>query len=85
MEDSNAFKMAGQLPEPYKEYAEKKLQKLFSYIENSENPQRTKILCLEPLEALTKEEFERLIKECHQYENYLWTATNTKTTKTKEL
>ena len=70
MEDSNAFKMAGQLPEPYKEYAEKKLQKLFSYIENSDSPQRTKTLCLEPLEALTKEEFEKLIKESYFFDNH---------------
>jgi hypothetical protein len=70
MEDSNALKMAGQLPEPYKEYAEKKLQKLFAYIENSDNPQRTKILCLEPLETLTKEEFSRLIKESYFFDNH---------------
>jgi hypothetical protein len=70
MEDSNAFKMAGQLPEPYKSYAQKKLQKLFAYIENSDSPQRTKILCLDPLDALTKEEFSKLIKESYFFDNH---------------
>ena len=69
MEDSNALKMAGQLPEPYKEYAERKLQKLFTYIEGSDNPQRTKILCLEPLDAMTKEEFEKLMKESYFFDH----------------
>ena len=83
--ESNALKMAGELPEPFRSYAQKKLQKLFTYIEKSNSPQHFKILCLEPLDSLTKEEFEKLVKECYQYEIYLWTATNTKTTKTKQL
>ena len=70
MEDSNAFKMAGQLPEPYKSYAQKKLQKLFTYIENSDSPQHTKILCLDPLDALTEEEFSKLIKESYFFDNH---------------